>query len=289
MNGFAMQETTFPVYYLITDDASTDGEPEVIKQYLADHFQSPYRTEDTDDYYLICAVHKTNPNCNFIVFFLKYNHYSIKKLKLPYQTEWRDNAKYIAICEGDDYWTHPKKLQMQVDFMDKHPSHSLCFCSHKNLYPSGEIQIESRYNFDMEECPMEDMILGGGAYMVTNSMLYRCSMYQQHYSTWAIGCPIGDVPLMLTLANNGKVAFLYDVMCVYRITANGSWTSKMGHRFKLRWKHNRRIVRMWYQFDEWSNRKYHSLVCKKIRNNNEEIFKDAVLTLARKVKSCCNI
>ena len=92
MNGFTMQETSFPVVYLITDDASTDGEPEVIRQYLSEHFQEPYRQEESENYYLLCAIHKTNPNCNFVVFLLKYNHRSIRKSKLAYQSEWRDRS-----------------------------------------------------------------------------------------------------------------------------------------------------------------------------------------------------
>lgn len=127
MNGFTMQETTFPVITLIIDDASTDGEPEVIRQYLSENFQEPYRTEETDDYNLICANHKTNENCIFVVFLLKYNHYSIKKPKMPYLSEWLDNSKYHALCEGDDYWTCSQKLQKQVDFLDRHPDFSLCF------------------------------------------------------------------------------------------------------------------------------------------------------------------
>ena len=122
MNGFTMQETTFPVVSLIIDDASTDGEPEIIKQYLKDYFLNPYREEETDDYCMICAKHKSNLNCTFIVFLLKYNHYSIKKSKLPYLSEWLDNSKYHALCEGDDYWIHPNKLQIQVFFLESHPN-----------------------------------------------------------------------------------------------------------------------------------------------------------------------
>ena len=291
MNGFTMQETNFPFVCAIVDDASTDGEQEIIKQYLNEHFaiedNSITRHEETDDYVLTFARHKTNLNCYFAVLYLKYNHYK-KKSKVPYISQWRDKAKYIAICEGDDYWIDPLKLQKQAEFMDKHPGNSLCFCSHKNLYPTGESQIENRYDADMIECPMEDIILGGGSYMATNSMLYRCSSYKQNYSAWAIGCPIGDLPLMLTLANNGKVGFLYDVMCVYRITSNGSWTSKMEHSFNLRWIHSKKITKMWHQFDKWSDGKYHKIVSKKIWNNRIDLYKDAVLTFMRKFKRCYN-
>ena len=107
LNGFTMQQTTFPFVCTIIDDASTDGEQEVIKNYLRQYFdledKSIIRHEETDDYVMTFAQHKTNKNCYFAVFLLKYNHYSIKKSKMPYIQEWQDQVKYIATCEGDDY------------------------------------------------------------------------------------------------------------------------------------------------------------------------------------------
>ena len=281
MNGFTMQETTFPFVCTIVDDASTDGEPEVIRQYLAEHFQEPYREEDTNDYHLICAHHKVNPNCQFVVFLLKYNHYSIKKPKFPYLSEWLDNAKYHALCEGDDYWIHPQKLQMQVDFMEKHPQHSLCFCAYESVNPSGVKRIEKRYESNMERCPVDDIILGGGGYMSTNSMLYRNSLYVS-YTTWAIGCPIGDLPLMLTLAHKGFVGYLADVMCVYRINAVGSWSSRMSD-IKNRRHHHKAIIKMWCQFDSWSGKCYHKLVVAKIRMNQKDHLRDEASTMYHKL------
>ena len=68
----------------------------------------------------------------FAVVYLKENHYSQKKSKAPYLTEWED-TKYIALCEGDDYWTDPLKLQKQVDFLERHPDYSLC-CHRFKIY-----------------------------------------------------------------------------------------------------------------------------------------------------------
>ena len=130
MNGFSMQQTNFPFVCCIIDDASTDGEPEIIKKYLQEHFdledKNIVRNEETDDYLMTFARHKENHNCFFAVYLLKYNHYSIKKGK-PYGNAWTTNVKYKAICEGDDYWTSPEKLQLQVDFLEAHPEYSMCF------------------------------------------------------------------------------------------------------------------------------------------------------------------
>ena len=287
MNGFTMQETTFPVVTCIVDDASTDGEQEVIRQYLLEHFQEPYRTEETDDYNLICANHNTNPNCIFVVFFLKYNHHNIKKSKLPYLSEWLDNSKYHALCEGDDYWVDPFKLQKQVDFMENHPNHSLCFCAHENLYPSGIIVEELRYKNNLESCPMDDIIIGGGSYMATCSMLYRYSMYEP-YQKWAKDSPVGDIPIMLTLAKNGLVGYLSDVMCVYRKLSSGSWNQRMISDYKKRCKHYYVMLNVFDMYDKYTGYQYHNAVLLKKRKYKKQIYKVIVKTILDKVKSVLN-
>ena len=122
LNGFCMQETDFPFVCAIIDDASTDGEQNVIKKYLEEYFdleeKSVVRNEETEDYTLTFARHKTNRNCYFAVLYLKYNHYSIKKNNIPYIAEWHDKCKYIALCEGDDYWIDGRKFGKQSRFLD---------------------------------------------------------------------------------------------------------------------------------------------------------------------------
>ena len=125
MNGFTMQQTSFPFVCTIVDDASTDGEQEVIKQYVEDNFDfsegSAAFNKETDYAFITYAQHKTNKNCYFAVLYLKENHYSQKKDKCPYLKEWRDGVEYMAICEGDDYWIDSMKIQIQIDYMDNHP------------------------------------------------------------------------------------------------------------------------------------------------------------------------
>ena len=74
LDGFAIQKTVFPFVCILLEDASTDGEPRVIKDYLSEHFdladEAIVRREDTDDYELTFARHKTNHNCYFAAFLL---------------------------------------------------------------------------------------------------------------------------------------------------------------------------------------------------------------------------
>lgn len=144
-----MQQTTFPFVCAIVDDASTDGEPEVIEKYLQEHFNlhdsAVTRRDETDDYRLVFAQHKTNKNCYFVVLLLKYNHH-LKKDKYPYFAEWTDASKYIALCEGDDYWTDPLKLQKQVDFLETHPDFGACCTRYRYYYQNrNEFSDEDHY------------------------------------------------------------------------------------------------------------------------------------------------
>lgn len=104
LDGFLMQETSFPVEILIHDDASTDGTDGIIREYA----------EKYPD--LIFPLYETE------------NQYSQgKQNEIDFYNYRRARGKYIAYCEGDDYWTDPLKLQKQVDFMESHPDYSVCF------------------------------------------------------------------------------------------------------------------------------------------------------------------
>ena len=104
LDGFLIQETSFPIEILIHDDASTDGTDGIIREY-ADKYPD-----------LILPLFETE------------NQYSQgKQNKIDFYNYRRARGKYIAYCEGDDYWTDPLKLQKQVDFMESHPDYSVCF------------------------------------------------------------------------------------------------------------------------------------------------------------------
>lgn len=285
MDGFCMQKTNFPFVCAIIDDASTDGEPAIVQNYLEDCFEISggkyYNYDETDDYRRVFAQHKDNRNCFFLVVYLKYNHYRLKKTKAPYVKEWSSCAIYQALCEGDDYWVDPLKLQKQVDFMESHPSHSLCFCAHKEVFPSGEVRLCLRYSESVEKCSMRDIIIGGGGYMATNSMLYRSEMYIP-YSTWAIDCPVGDLPMMLSLAAKGSVGYLNEVMCVYRRSTVGSWTQNKSTDFRKICKHYKAIIKMWKQFDEWTNRAYHEIIREKKRVNRHAFYRNVLNAIIKK-------
>ena len=150
MNGFTMQQTSFPFVCTIVDDASTDGEQEVIKQYVDENFDRSEKgvsyTKETDYAHILYAQHKTNKNCYFAILFLKENHYSIKKPKLPYLKEWDDEVEFIAMCEGDDYWIMPDKLQVQYDMLLKDPNAMMVYTDYQTVDEHGKMINRPKYN-----------------------------------------------------------------------------------------------------------------------------------------------
>ena len=264
LNGFTMQQTNFPFVCTIIDDASTDGEQEVINNYLEDNFdlgnKDLFRKEETDDYCLIFARHKTNLNCYFAVFYLKYNHYSIQKAKRPYIVEWV-NAKYTAICEGDDYWIHPRKLQIQVDYLNSHNSFSMCWHDAKILdMKSCKISGNHRRYRKDTTCPTEDIIIQGGGGCPTASIMYRSelrsnapdSLFKHH---------IGDYPLQLYMSFNGKVRYIDSPMSIYRINVPGSWTTSVAGNTNVdeRKKIWSLTMKLFDDFNEYSCHRYDSI------------------------------
>lgn len=266
MDGFSMQTTDFPFVCGIIDDASTDGEQEIIKRYLHEHFNleddKVYKREDTEDYVVVFAQNRQNKNCYFAVVFLKQNHYQKKKDRLRYISEWKENSKYIAICEGDDYWTDPLKLQRQFDLMEAHPEYSLCFHADYTLLPSGKQYIHKPKVVKDVYTP-DDIILGGGGFMATNSMFYlRCLVDNENIPDFWENCPVGDMPLMLYLVSKGNFGYIDEAMSTYRLFAQGSWSIRQ-NSFNTRWNHFKQIRKMFDGYNVFTDYKYRNSIKKK--------------------------
>lgn len=260
MNGFCLQQTSFPYVCVIVDDASTDGEQEVINNYIQHNFELAdeivVRKEETDDYYFTFAQHKTNKNCFFATYLLKYNHYN-KKDKFLYFSKFYDNVKYHALCEGDDYWIYPLKLQRQVNVMEANSELSMCFHNAVVIYDDTPRQPRI-FNqiIENKEIPLDNLI---SQWLVpTASMFYRNSCLPLFPVKEKIIS--GDLQMIIHFAGKGKVYALKDVMSIYRMTYNtDSMTSrnKNNNAFMCYQKHH--ILDC---FDEYTQYKYHDIVGK---------------------------
>ena len=260
LDSFIMQKTDFTFEVLIHDDCSTDGTTEVIKEYEAKYPE------------IIKPIYEEE------------NQY--QQGKSAGSAVWnypRAKGKYIALCEGDDYWIDPLKLQKQVDFMESHPDYSLCFHDYEQLWPDGNRILISKKVSHPLNCSIRDAILSGGGYMATNSMLFR-TQHIENYPLWAtIGA--GDFPLMLILFHLGKVAHLNIVGSVYRVNSIGSWSEKM-NKITFLLQHSKKSDRMLRNFDKWSNKKYHNVILLKRIKNQLINIKLIAKIYCRKFSNC---
>ena len=276
LNGFVMQQTRFPFIAVVVDDASTDGEQKVIRSYVNDHFDhsldSGFKEWETDDAYWTFARHKENVNCHFVVAYLKKNLYKQQEKKKTVIREWM-NSKYIALCEGDDYWIDPLKLQKQVDFLEAHEDYALCFTN--SIVKKHDKDVKA-INAIWDTYSIEDIISTNALNMTqrgdnvvscghTSTLLYRVP--EKPLAAWVSKCYIGDEPLFIALGQYGKAKFLNEEMSVYR---EGVGVSSNNFSFEKDWRNR---IKMYQIINKGLNNKYSKIITPIIRKYKLKVFK----------------
>lgn len=221
LDGFCRQQTNFPFLCVIVDDNSKDGEQEVIRQYLSDHF-TVGNIEETDDYHLTLARHKNNKNCYFAVYLLKYNHYSIKKPVKIYYQKMVSGVNYLAFCEGDDYWTDENKLQKQADALDANPQATMTYTNFRVIDGEGKpvsrpvIEGFPKRSHSGDNLPT---LLHYGNYVMALTTMYRYKVLQGDAFK---NCPYGmDFSTTLAAALMGDFIWLPEQTAYYRSLESG--------------------------------------------------------------------
>lgn len=223
LNGFAMQQTNFPFLAVIVDDASTDGEQEVIKSYVEEHFdhseKTGYREWETEDAHWTFARHKENDNCHFVVVFLKRNLYKESEKKKAIIKDWVE-AKYVAFCEGDDYWIDTMKLQKQLDFLEGNEEYDMVCTRFRKLQDSNGAYIDSDlYDGIIREdmCGLELL----HEHFLSSALPQPCTvMYRNGTIDSALIQKIKykfDIPLYWCFMYDHRVWLINERMSVYRI------------------------------------------------------------------------
>ena len=232
MNGFCIQHTAFPFVCFIMDDASTDGEQEVIQNYLESHFDLDdnnfSKTEETDDYKLIFARHKENKNCYFAVFYLKYNHYVRleSRKKMRYYSKWESNVSFVAFCEGDDYWISPQKLQRQVEMLEMNPQFTMVYTGFNTVDEQGKDIFREYYeNFQKEsKTGWNFSKLLNHNYILTNTICLRSDVLSSPLLQMSPAQM--DYSVFLAAAANGEFFFIKERMSCYRKVGTGMMATK---------------------------------------------------------------
>ena len=190
------QETDFDFEILVGDDCSTDGAQEVITSY-----QNTYPGK------VKAVLHSKNLGQNGL-----FN--TIETLKLA-------QGKYIAPMDGDDYWTHPQKLQKQVDFMEAHPDFSACFHNALVTYEDGNSAHEINAPDQKAVITVEDLIGEDEIwFMATSAVLFKNGL--MYYPDWFLQSTSGDIPRYVILAKQGPIGYVPGVMSVYRKNRGGA-------------------------------------------------------------------
>ncbi|MBP5526039.1 MAG: glycosyltransferase [Paludibacteraceae bacterium] len=273
LNSFVNQKTNFPYVIVVVDDASTDGEPEIIRNFVDNQFsindQTVAYSRDTEYANIIYAQHSNNKNCYIAAVLLKQNLYKEKDKKSEIVDEWRSQSKYEAICEGDDWWISDNKIQKQFDVLESHPEIDMCACGAirmkegKNIgsiQPSKEERILS----------VEETILGGGGFLATNSLMSRVTLYNDKYKFWKkIGL---DFFYQIHGSLRGGIYYIPGCMVAYRVSATGSWSSSMKKNKGEHFFHIAKVQETLNLLNEETYFKYDDTIKRKLLKNYFQMF-----------------
>lgn len=242
LDSFLSQQCDFAFEILVHDDCSTDGTDEILRQY-----QSRYPD-------IVKPLFETE------------NQYSKGVPIDPTFNYSRAQGRYIALCEGDDYWCDPHKLQRQVDFMQSHPECTFCFTNgyiedvngkapRREFVPYSEKDRAAYYGQDHlytlgDMCELN--------FVPTASFLFPTEVLSRLPETyWQKKCPHGDLKLRLFATAAGVGAYVHCFSCVYRENvstgAMSQWSRESGTRV---YERSRSVADMLSDVDEFAGRRY---------------------------------
>lgn len=139
-------------------------------------------------------------------------------------------GEYIAMLEGDDYWTSPEKLQKQVDFLDGHPECAICFHNVIEVYKDGDRDSHSFFGNDRKEFyTIEDLLKEN--FIPTPATMFRSGLVPS-IPDWFSLLPMGDWPLHILNALHGKIGYINEVMAVHLNHRGGAWAAMRQNRLE---------------------------------------------------------
>ena len=255
LDGFLMQKTNFRYEIIVHDDASTDETAAIIREYEAKHPD------------LIRAVYQRENQYS--------KHRGFKKLFVLPLTRGR----YTALCECDDFWTDPFKLQKQFDALEAHPECRLCV-GRVNVLDGNDEPIGWQFpNFELSTGvkSQEDFLRMVIQYSFQTSTYF---VRTEEHRAYLSGRPefakymMGDVALMLFFASKGPVYCIDDMLSCYRWQSEGSWTNKFWSQpIDKICAYYERYIEGRIKYDEFTEGKYHNVCVEHVEFLRNKITK----------------
>nr|WP_302141927.1 glycosyltransferase [uncultured Schaedlerella sp.] len=235
LEGFVSQKTNFPFEVIIFDDASNDGTSDIVRE---------YEKKYPELIHPIIAKKNTffHPNRNEMI-------WGIERRYL--------RGKYVAYCEGDDYWIDCHKLQIQVDYMEKHPECSLYLhnalrmdCMEKTLKPIDPYDGEEEKDVFAEE-----LIMFRKGHPPTASFMHRKELIE--YPKLFRESSVGDYTMLLYAITQGSVHYNSRIMSIYRWLSVGSYNREVMNNLNRAFYFYVGLVDFLFRYDNYTNYKYH--------------------------------
>lgn len=236
LDGFVAQKTTFPFEVIVHDDASTDSTGQII-----DDYKSRYPD-------LFHVIHQ------------EVNQYQQGIKIFPTFIRSRIRGKYLAHCEGDDYWNDPQKLQIQYDYLENHPECSACV--HDSLIYNMKTNKFKAFSCIHKECDIDvETLLNARAFVYhTSSLMSRVKDLDGINELTQLVPGIGDYPRRVYYAVKGSVHYINRSMSVYRYLVPGSWSVRRVSDPSARINDCKNIIAMLAKADQISNYRFHSYI-----------------------------
>jgi glycosyltransferase involved in cell wall biosynthesis len=191
------QKSSFDFQLVIGEDCSTDGTRAICESYTA-------KFPNT-----IKLLPKLKNNIGLIANYMR----TIKAC----------DGKYIAICDGDDYWIDKYKLQKQVDFLEFNPDYSIVYTAVKRFYEDGKV-LDYNYNLNKKQLDFDDLIFDNFIHSVT-ALFRNIQSNENTIPSWINNFPFGDWQTYLWVLKDGsKIHFMNDITAVYRMNIGVSST-----------------------------------------------------------------
>lgn len=247
LDGLLAQKTNFKYEILIHDDASTDSSPDIIREYEQKYPE------------IIKPIYQ------------KENQYSKRINVTKIYQEPRMIGKYVASCEGDDFWCDEYKLQKQVDIMEKNPDCHLCLHKVQAVKEDGTPLDRYYPDFAIKEGMKDEFefmqyVFYGYSFQTT-SYFRRIEDYREFFNSppeFFKVSDVGDEPTLLYFGTKGKTYYINEVMSCYRLNSVGSWSVKQKNNPELQKRHIQKMKEMYLLFNEYSNYKYTDQINEKV-------------------------